>query len=292
MGRNAGTDFVRHKTAYPHSHRPWHSHSRQSPAQLHQTNRCKLSDSGGCFLLCSPTARSCGASATVSPAARTCLRSAPSLPCRLWRAREKRDEFQQLIADGIDPARQTQARTSSPPRRRANTTFGLVAAEYLEHVQANGAAERDAYQVPLDARRQLAAPLAKRPIARHHARRNPDGLKRIEKSGRRETARRLRGAIGAVFRHAIVTLRATNDPTYALRGALLRPIVQHRAAITDEKEVGPLMLAIDEYDGWPTIRAALHLLALTMTRPGDVRFMRRSEINFERRRCGVFRPSG
>ena len=56
--------------------------------------------------------------------------------------------------------------------------------------------------------------------------------------------------------------------------------MQHRAAITDEAKLGGLMRGIDEYDGWPTIRAALLLLALTMTRPGDVRHMRRSEINF------------
>lgn len=42
------------------------------------------------------------------------------------------------------------------------------------------------------------------------------------------------------------------------------------------------MIAIDEYDGWPTIRAALQLLALTMSRPGDIREMRRSEIDFEK----------
>ena len=42
------------------------------------------------------------------------------------------------------------------------------------------------------------------------------------------------------------------------------------------------MTAIDEYDGWPTLRAALLFLVLTMTRPGDVRHMRRSEIVFPR----------
>ena len=62
----------------------------------------------------------------------------------------------------------------------------------------------------------------------------------------------------------------------------MRPKVQHRPAITDERRLGTLMCSIDEYDGWPTIRAALQLLALTMTRPGDVRGMRRSEINFEK----------
>jgi RHS repeat-associated protein len=128
----------------------------------------------------------------------------------------------------------------------------------------------------------LASPLHRRPIAEIHPAEILQLLKRIEKSGRRETARRLRGTIGSVCRYAIVTLRASGDPTLALHRALLRPNIQHRAAITDEKEFGQLMVAIDEYDGWPTIRAALQLLALTMTRPGDIRGMRRSEINLEK----------
>jgi hypothetical protein len=52
--------------------------------------------------------------------------------------------------------------------------------------------------------------------------------------------------------------------------------------MTDERECGTLMCALDDYDGWPALRATLQLLALTMTRPGDVRGMRRSEINFEK----------
>ena len=56
-------------------------------------------------------------------------------------------------------------------------------------------------------------------------------------------------------------------PRAALRGALLKPIVNHRAAITDEVSVGALMRSIDDFDGWPTLRAALLLTALTMTAP-------------------------
>jgi len=50
-----------------------------------------------------------------------------------------------------------------------------------------------------------------------------------------------------------------------------------RPAITDERELGALMLSIDEYTGWPTLKAAMQFRALTMTRPGEVRLMRRSE---------------
>ena len=60
-----------------------------------------------------------------------------------------------------------------------------------------------------------------------------------------------------------MTLRATTDPTYALRGALLKVKVTHRAAIIDELQLGALMRSIDEYDGWPTLRAALQLTPAT-----------------------------
>ena len=71
----------------------------------------------------------------------------------------------------------------------------------------------------------LAAPLANLPITEITPAEILALLKKIEKSGRRETAKKVRGAIGSVFRLAITTLRATNDPTYPLRGALLKPIV-------------------------------------------------------------------
>lgn len=94
----------------------------------------------------------------------------------------------------------------------------------------------------------LASSLRNRPITEITAAELLDLLKKIEKSGRRERARRLRGAIGSV-RLAIATLRAETDPTYSLRGALLRTIVKRRAAITDEKDLGVLLGLIGDYDG-------------------------------------------
>src|SRR5262245_14272607 len=38
------------------------------------------------------------------------------------------------------------------------------------------------------------------------------------------------------------------------------------------------MLSINEYTGWPTVKAAMKFLALTMARPIEVRLMRRPEI--------------
>ena len=104
-------------------------------------------------------------------------------------------------------------------------------------------------------------------------------LRKVEARGRLESARRLRSAIGQVFRYAIATGRAENDPTGALRGAIASPVAKHRAAIIEPKAFGGLLRAIAAYDGAPETTAALELLALTFVRPGELRTAERSEID-------------
>lgn len=76
-------------------------------------------------------------------------------------------------------------------------------------------------------------------------------LNRVE-SRAAETARRLRGFIGEVSRHAIVRGEAKIDPTVALKGAVLTRKAGHYAAITSLTRFGELMLASFERPttGW------------------------------------------
>jgi hypothetical protein len=62
-----------------------------------------------------------------------------------------------------------------------------------------------------------------------------DVLQRIEAKGRVETAHRVKESLGAIFRYAVATHRATHDPAAALKGAL--PSVKHKsfASITEPK---------------------------------------------------------
>jgi integrase len=194
-------------------------------------------------------------------------------------AREKRDEAKRLLAAHVDPsAKRREERIAAITEAR--TTFGLIAEEYVTRLQ-----EREAATATIKKTKwlleELAKPLAKRPIREISAAEVLQLLQKIEKSGRRETARRLRGVIGSVFRLAIVTLRADRDPTLALQGALLAPKVVGRAAITDERKFGQLLVAVDDYDGWPTLRAALQFLALTCVRPGEVRGAVRAEFDLD-----------
>ena len=90
-----------------------------------------------------------------------------------------------------------------------------------------------------------------------------------------------RTAIGDVFRYAIATARAENDPTTALRGALVTPTVTPRAAIVAPKAFGGLLRAIEDYQGATETRAALELLALTFVRPGELRAAEWAEFDLD-----------
>jgi integrase len=191
-------------------------------------------------------------------------------------ARSKRDDARKLMAQGINPS-DHRRREKLAAQVAANNTFAAIAKEYLKNLEESGAA-----QATTNKNRwlllELASPLARRPISEVTPAEILVILKKYEKAGMRETAKRLRGAIGGVFRLAVATLRAANDPTYALHGAIASPVVSHRPAITDERQLGALMLAVDECKAWPTLSAALKFLALTMMRPGEVRHMRKCDV--------------
>lgn len=194
-------------------------------------------------------------------------------------ARKQREKTKKQLSNGSDPAAQKKldriaAQTAS------RQTFSLIAQEYIQRMEANGAAPATLSKTRW-LLEKLAAPISERPANEITSAEILDMLRKIELSGRLETARRLRGVIGSVFRYAIVTLRANGDPTTALHGALLAPKVIGRAAITDEAKLGALLVAVDEYDGWPTISAALKLLILTCVRPGEVRGAKRAEFDLE-----------
>ena len=197
----------------------------------------------------------------------------------LKEAREKRNQIKKQIAAGINPSlRKKLDRISAA----SPDTFGAIADEYIANLKANDAAD-----ITISKNRwlleDLATPIRNRPVSEIVPVELLDILKKIEASGRRDTAHRLRSVMGSVFRLAVATLRATNDPTYALRGALLKVKVKHRAAITNERELGRFLINLDEYVGWPVLQSAFQFLILTMSRPGDVRGMKRTEVDFDKR---------
>lgn len=194
-------------------------------------------------------------------------------------ARKKRDEAKALLLAGIDPGQQKKADRQMAADGRANT-FNKLADELLDRKRRENKAGRTLQKLEwlFTFTEQTIGP---RPVAEITSPEVLAVLQKVEAKGRHETAARLRALIGEVFRLAIATGRAVNDPTFALRGALIAPVVKHHAAITTAKEFGALLRAIDGFTGQPTTKAALQLMALLFQRPGELRAAEWSEFDLE-----------
>lgn len=195
-------------------------------------------------------------------------------------ARAKRDAARKRLEQGVDPGQAKKAARIAARIGAANT-FKAVADEYIAKLEQEGRAE-----VTMAKARwllgQLTPALGTRPVADVSPHELLEVLKKVEKAGKRETARRLRSFAGRVFRYAVATARASHDPAQALQGALIAPTPKHHAAITDPKALGALLRAIDGYGGQPATLFALKLTPHIFQRPGEVRQAEWAEIDLEK----------
>lgn len=141
----------------------------------------------------------------------------------LARARERRQDAKRLLAEGIDPAAQLKAEREERAVKTEHT-FAKIADELVEKLRREGKADTTLLkkQWLLDMARRDFGDVPIREIAPAQILAT---LRKVEALGNYESAKRLRSTIGQVFRFAIATARADNDPTYPLRGALIAPKV-------------------------------------------------------------------
>lgn len=195
----------------------------------------------------------------------------PDVP--LKRARARREEARQLLADGVDPS--AQRRTE---RAALAQSFQGVADEWLE-LQRKSLAPETISILGARLNSGLYPYLGSRPIAAITAQEVLLALKRIESRGRHETAHRVRALAGRVFRYAVATGRATHDVAADLKDALAPVKSKNFASVTDPVRVGELMRAIHGYSGHPVTALALKLAPLVFVRPGELRAAEWSEFD-------------
>ncbi|MEP3629108.1 MAG: integrase arm-type DNA-binding domain-containing protein [Hyphomicrobiales bacterium] len=186
----------------------------------------------------------------------------------LAEARKRRDQAKEQIAVGSDPSVEVKLKKAQR-KFVADNTFGGIADEFIAKCILEGKADNT-----IKKKRWLlehAKPLKNRPITEITAAEILTPLRAVEAKQNYETAIRIRGEIGQVFRYAIATARADNDPTFGLRGALVTPVVSHRAAITDRSQYKELINEVWNYNGSPETIAGLKLLACLYPRPGELR---------------------
>lgn len=103
----------------------------------------------------------------------------------------------------------------------------------------------------------------------------------VEKRGANAFAHLIRQWTSAIFRYGVATLRAENDPSAALRGAVIRNKVRHAKALSRD-QIKSLLEAINVYRGEPATLFGLQLMLLTFVRTIEMRGARWDEINFKK----------
>ncbi len=240
----------------------------------------KLADGGGLYLLVNSTGkywrynyRFLGKFKTLA------LGTYPDVS--LARAREKHAEARQLLADGVDPGEHRKETKQAAMVAMANS-FEAVAREWhamkLKKKWTQSTADKtmtqlEAYVFPV---------IGHLPIANVKASQILAMLRKVEARGIAYTAVRLREVCGQIFRYGVATSRAEDNPAAHLVGALHKPEVSHRPAITERREFGAFLRDLRAATGYdPVTRHAAYFALMTFVRAQEFRFAKWEEIDWK-----------
>lgn len=243
----------------------------------------KLSDEKGLFLLVTKTGRKYWRMKYRFAGKEKKLSIGVYPEVSLKDAREARDKARQQLANNIDPSLQKKV-DQITQHQAADNSFERVALEWFETKMGD---KTPNYQKRIlsSLKNDLFPYIGKRAISEIRAIELLTVLRKIIDDRQAiETAHRVKQTAGQIFRYAIATGRTDSDPSKDLNGSLPNPKKEHFASITDPKEVGRLLVAIDGYNATPVVKAALKLSPLWFCRPGELRHLEWSQINWEENR--------
>jgi integrase len=194
----------------------------------------------------------------------------------LAEAREKRDTALKLLSTDQDPAKiKRRAKTSS------KNTFEAIAREWHEK-QAVNWKPIHAQKVWKQLEADVLPYLKDEPVDKISPTDLLEVLKRIEKRGALDIAARQRQRCDAIFKHAILTERATLNPATQLTGVLKTKKVEHRKAL-DRKELPEFFRQLELAQAHDVVRLATKVLIHTFVRTGELRGAKWSEFDFDER---------
>lgn len=243
-----------------------------------QEKEYKLFDGGGMFLLITPSGGKLWhlKYRFNDKEKKLALGSYPEIS--LSDARERRADARKLLANSVDPGAVRKAQKQADIQE--TETFEIIAREWFQKFSQRWK-ETHSSRIIRALERDVFPWIGKQPIKEVKAPELLAVLRRIEKRGTLDTAHRVRTICDQIFRYAVATGRAERDPAADLKGAIPPPQEGHMAAITDPVKVGELLRAIDGYEGSFAVQCALKLAPLVFVRPGELRNMEWSEIDFD-----------
>lgn len=197
----------------------------------------------------------------------------------LAEARLKREEARKIVASGGDPSEQKQVERQAK-KINIDNTFKAIALEWHEYKRPNwskGYAEdlMEAFE------NDIFPDIGKRPVAEVKPLEMLTTLRKLEKRGVLDKLRKIRQACNQVFRYAIVTGRAENNPASELASALPPPKATHYPHLLPD-ELPDFLRALSMYSGSKVTQLATRILMLTGVRTIELRQAEWKEFDFEK----------
>ena len=195
----------------------------------------KLSDGGGLYLLLDRKGGAYWRFDYIRPISKKRATIAIGIypSCTLARARAKRSEFRELLAQNIDPAIQKQDKQS----QCRNNSFRSVAEEYRKTEELEPSTQRR-NQFIWD---KLYVAIGEFPIDSITATQILEVCRLYERQGKTDSAKRMRSKASQVFRYAIALGLCQFNVADQISGILKVGKTKHRAAITDKQKLGQLL---------------------------------------------------
>ena len=201
-------------------------------------------------------------------------------------ARIKRDELRKLVAAGSDPVA-VKREQKEDKQAKSENTFEAVAREWLA-MWGPSKSPRHAEYVTRRLEADVFPTLGTRPIADIEAPELVKMAKAIEARGAVDIAKRSLQTTAQVFRYAIAHGKAKRNPATDVKPVdILKPTRKTNYARVDATELPLLLRKIEAYQGTPTTRLAVKLMALTFVRTGELIGARWSEFDLEAARWDI-----
>lgn len=199
----------------------------------------------------------------------------------LLQAREKREEAKKLLANGIDPM-QIKKEQKRLRLTNAENSFEVVAREWHEK-KKKGWSESHANNVLHRLESDIFSQIGNRPVAEISPAELLDSVRRIEKRGAYEVARRTLGICSQVFIYAIGTSKRTDtNPATGLVSVLESATKSHFAAL-DVKDLPEFVRTLESNKArlYEQTQRAVKLMLLTFVRTSELINATWDEFDFE-----------
>jgi integrase len=183
-------------------------------------------------------------------------------------ARKERERVRDLVKQGLNPNQEKKADKLRKHIAGADT-FEAIAREWIEK-KSPGWTTYYIGQITKGFENDVYPHIGTLPVKKINSLQILNLLQLVEKRGAPTVAMNLRMWISSVFSYAIVTLRAELDPASALRGAIIRPPVEHAKPLSKDG-IKLFLERLANFGGNRITAIALELLLLLFMRTIELR---------------------